>query len=84
LPTLAQNEQAQAPCELAIQFRDGLLWAEVYVPQSKEPLHFLVDSGASASVVNLSTARRLGLKLGPKVKVTAVATTWTHGRVIGR
>lgn len=63
--------------ELPVQFRDGLLWAEVSVPQSKEPLQFLVDSGASASVVNLTTAKRLGLKLGPKVKVTAVATTLT-------
>lgn len=63
--------------ELPIQFREGLLWVEVSVPQSKEPLHFLVDSGASASVVNLSTAKRLGLKFGSKVKVTAVAATLT-------
>ena len=75
---LLQAETADSSAsELPIQFRDGLLWAEVSVPQSKEPLHFLVDSGASASVVNLSTARRLGLKLGPKVSVTAVATTLT-------
>ena len=73
---LLQAETTPAS-ELPIQFREGLLWGEVSVPQSKEPLHFLVDSGASASVVNLSTARRLGLKLGPKVKVTAVATTLT-------
>lgn len=71
-------ETAASPAsDLPIQFRDGLLWAEVSVPQSKEPLHFLVDSGASASVVNLSTAKRLGLKLGPRVSVTAVATTLT-------
>jgi predicted aspartyl protease len=70
----AETAASSVP-ELSIQFRDGLLWAEVSVPQSKEPLHFLVDSGASASVVNLSTAKRLGLKLGPKVTVTAVATT---------
>jgi len=50
---------------------------EVNVPQSKAPLHFLVDSGASASVVNLGTAKRLGLTLGPKVSVTAVASTLT-------
>ena len=63
--------------ELPIQFREGLLWMEIHIPRSKEPLHFMVDSGASASVVNLDTARRLGLKLGPKVRVTAVATTTT-------
>ncbi len=75
---LLQTETAASPAsELPLQFRDGLLWAEVSVPQGKESLHFLVDSGASASVVNLCTARRLGLKLGPKVKVSAVATTLT-------
>lgn len=75
---LLQAETADSSAsELPIRFRDGLLWAEVSVPQSKEPLHFLMDSGASASVVNLSTAKRLDLKLGPKVTVTAVATTLT-------
>ncbi len=68
---------ASVASELPIQFREGLLWMEVCVPQSKEPLHFLLDSGASASVVDLSTARRLGLELGPKVSVTAVATALT-------
>jgi predicted aspartyl protease len=72
---LQADTDPSSVAELSIQFREGLLWAEVSIPQSKVPLHFLVDSGASASVVNLSTARRLGLKLGPKVKVTAVATT---------
>lgn len=62
---------------MPIRFREGLLWAEVSVLQSKQPLHFLLDSGASASVVNLSTAKRFGLKLGPKVTITAVATTMT-------
>lgn len=63
--------------ELSMQFREGLLWVEISVPQSKETLHFLVDSGASVSVLNLSTAKRLGLRLGPKVDVTAVATKLT-------
>ncbi len=61
--------------DLPVQFHEGLLWMEVRVQQSKAPLHFLVDSGASASVVNLDAARRIGLKLGPKVSVAAVATT---------
>lgn len=74
---LQAERHGSSGSELPIQFRDGLLWAEVCIPQSKEPLHFLVDSGASASVVNLGTARRLGLELGPKVSVTAVATTLT-------
>lgn len=68
---------APAAVDLPIQFREGLLWVEVCVPQRKEPLHFLLDSGASSSVVNLSTARQLGLELGPKVNVSAVAATLT-------
>ncbi len=62
---------------MPISFREGLLWVEVNVPQSDTPLHFLLDTGASASVVNLSTARRLGLKLGPKVKVSGVKANVT-------
>jgi predicted aspartyl protease len=68
---------ASAACELPLQFREGLLWMKVSVPQSNEPLHFLLDSGASASVLNLITAKQLGLPLGPKVSVNAVATTLT-------
>jgi predicted aspartyl protease len=63
--------------EFPFQFREGLLWVEVSVSQREEPLHFLVDSGASASVVNLGTAQRLGLELGPKVSVTGVNTKLT-------
>jgi len=74
---LQAESGASAAGELPLQFREGLLWMEVRVPQSKEPLHFLVDSGASASVLNLITAKQLGLALGPKVSVNAVATTLT-------
>ena len=75
---LAQAEPvASAISELPIQFREGLLWMEVNIPQNEESLHFLVDSGASVSVVSHDTARRLGLKLGPKVSVAGVAKTMT-------
>lgn len=69
-----------APATLAgfpFQFREGLLWVEVTTPQSAKPLNFLLDTGASASVVNLSTARQLGLKLGPRVKVSGVKANVT-------
>ena len=66
---------APAAFELPLKFREGLLWVEVNVPQSAKPLNFLVDSGASVSVLNLSTARRLGLELGPKVSVNGVRAT---------
>ncbi|MBI3415274.1 MAG: clan AA aspartic protease [Verrucomicrobia bacterium] len=74
---LQAETSPSASSEFPIQFREGLLWVEVAVPQSKVPLHFLVDTGASASVLNLNTAQRLGLKLGSKVSVTGVSATLT-------
>jgi hypothetical protein len=61
--------------EFPFQYREGLLWIEVSVPQSAQPLHFLLDTGAGVSVINLSTAKRLGLKLGQKVTVRGVDST---------
>jgi len=65
-----QAEPLVSPASgLPIQFREGLLWVEVCVPQSKEAFALPFGFGASASVVNLGTARRLGLELGRKVSV---------------
>lgn len=66
-----------APPELPFKFQDGLLWLEVNVPARTEPLQFLIDTGASVSVLNLNTARQLGLKLGPRVSVQAVGRNLT-------
>jgi len=63
--------------EFPFEFREGLLWIEVDVPQSKKPLNFLVDTGAGVSVINLSTAKRIGLKLGQEVMVHGVQTMLT-------
>jgi len=69
-----------APVSLAefpFEFREGLLWIEVNVPQSRKPLNFLVDTGAGVSVINLSTAKRIGLKLGREVMVHGLQTMLT-------
>lgn len=71
---VARSESSPAP-EIPFVFTNGLLWVQVTVPGSKEPLHFLLDSGAAVSVVNLSTAKRLGLKLGSPVRVSGVGST---------
>jgi hypothetical protein len=47
---------------------------EVKVPQSRQPLQFLLDSGAEVSVLNLHTAKRLHLRLGKPVVVEGVET----------
>lgn len=71
---VARSESPSAR-EIPFVFTNGLIWIQVSVPQSKEPLHFLFDSGAAVSVVNLGTAQRLGLKLGPSVRVSGVGGT---------
>ena len=72
-----QAAESSARAEFPFQFREGLLWIEVTVPQSEKRLNFLLDTGASVSVLNLKTARRLGLRLGAPVKVTGVGTSLT-------
>jgi len=63
--------------EFPFEFREGFLWIKVNVPQSKKPLNFLVDTGAGVSVINLTTAKRIGLKLGREVMVHGVQTMLT-------
>ena len=63
--------------EFPFQFREGLLWVEVTLPQSEKPLNFLLDTGAGVSVINLNTAKRIGIKLGQEVTVRGVETMLT-------
>jgi Aspartyl protease len=63
--------------EFPFEFREGLLWVQVSVPQSRKPLNFLLDTGAGASVLNLNTAKQIGLKLGEAIPVRGVQTTLT-------
>jgi hypothetical protein len=61
--------------EFPFEFHDGFLWVEANVPQSAKPLNFLFDSGASVSVINLNTVRRLKLPLSHPVIVRGVEST---------
>lgn len=61
-----------AATAIPFQFRDGMVWLKVSVAGQREPLNFLLDSGAGASVVDLTVARRLGLKLGAPRSVQGV------------
>lgn len=63
--------------EFPFEYREGLLWIEVVIPQSEKSLNFLVDTGAGVSVINLNTAKRIGLRLGQQVTVRGVETTLT-------
>ena len=74
---LLEGHAAHLPAEIPFQFREGLIWIQVTVSQSGEPLNFLLDTGAGASVINRSTSDRLGLKPGSSVTVRGVATVVT-------
>lgn len=63
--------------EFPFEYREGLLWIKVAISQSEQPLNFLVDTGAGVSVINLNTAKRIGLKLGRQVTVRGVDTMLT-------
>jgi hypothetical protein len=59
--------------------REGLLWVQVCVPETPRKLEFLLDSGAEASVIDLHTAKEIGLALGAPVPVRGVhASTQGH------
>ena len=61
--------------EFPFELREGLIWVEVKAPEASRPLNFLLDSGAGVSVVNLSTAHKLGLPLGKQVQVRGVGAS---------
>lgn len=82
---LVQGQESASPkAEFPFQFRQGLLWVKVQVPESARVLNFLLDSGAEASVVNLETAKELGLALGRRAEVRGVGVSmdayWTGTR----
>ena len=72
----AQADAANlARAGIPFQFREGLIRVQVRVPQTAEPLNFILDTGAEVSVIGLQTMRRLGLKSGKRVAVRAVQST---------
>jgi hypothetical protein len=82
---LLLSQAAWAGSSLAVEFpfklRAGLIWVQVDGPRGETPLHFILDSGAEASVIDLATARRLHLALGQPVTVRGINDTtsgyWT-------
>lgn len=68
--------------EFPFQWRAGLIWVQIDSPHSAKPLHFILDSGAEASVIDLQTARRLHLEFGQPVTIRGINATapgyWTE------
>lgn len=76
--TIVRGEtNSAASAEFPFEYREGLLWVQVCVAERQEPLRFLLDTGAEVSVINLDTAKRLGLSLAAKVRVRGVHTSMT-------
>jgi hypothetical protein len=61
--------------EVPFTFRAGLIWVNVDNPHGGKPLHFILDSGAEASVIDLQTAKRLQLELGQPITVRGINAT---------
>ncbi len=75
-----------APCRAAqipFDYCDGLIWVKVRTTNAEAPLNFLVDTGAGCSVLDLETARRLGVALGGSERVRRVGEGATARRVSG-
>ena len=69
LPLSAKSE---AQREIHSQYQGGLIWLKVDVTGKSEPLNFLLDSGAGISVIDLRTARSIGVHLGNRQIVQGV------------
>jgi len=67
--------------DLPFEYRDGLIW--VNVESAGRSLHLVLDSGAGSTVLNLETAKRLGVKFGAAQKVRGVQSEAVAYRVHG-
>ena len=70
---LPLSAQAQPAAELAFRYEDGLIWLKVDFAGKKEPLNFLLDSGASVSAIDLPVARSCRVQLDAKRSVEGVS-----------
>jgi Aspartyl protease len=69
---LFQPTRSDASTVIPFEYRDGFIWIKVDTLSRKEPLNFILDSGASASVLDLAQARTLRVALGKPEKVRGV------------
>ena len=65
---LAARAESSTPC----RYEKGLVWVDVNVNNSREPLTFLLDSGAEESVIDQRAAKKLGLRFASREVVQAV------------
>ncbi|MDB6035169.1 MAG: EppA BapA family protein [Verrucomicrobiales bacterium] len=68
------TESAHGAQEIPFELKGGLIFVRVESAGTKEPLHFILDSGAGVSVLNLQTVRQLGLTLASLAAVRGVGS----------
>jgi hypothetical protein len=74
--------KADEPVKIPFRFTDGFIRVEVQLAAAPKPLSMLLDSGASVSVLNLATARRLQFPTGKSLSVHGVSSD-SHAYDIG-
>jgi predicted aspartyl protease len=70
--------------EIPFAYRDGMIWLDVTAAgsaNSRTTLHFLLDTGAGESVLDLRAAQRLGIKPSGRETVQGVQGTCIAARV---
>jgi hypothetical protein len=80
---LFSAQASGGPVEVPFVFHNGLIWVRLDQPAPGPPLHFLLDSGAGATVLDVQAARRLGLKFGGREAVQGVDGRCAAYRVDG-
>jgi hypothetical protein len=70
---LPVSAKSQVFGQIPFRYQDGLIWVKVELAGEKEPLNFLVDSGASVSAIDLQTAHTRGVHLGDRRSVEGVS-----------
>jgi hypothetical protein len=68
---------------IPFEYRDGMIWLKVSVSGRREPLNFLLDSGAGVSVIDIIAARRVGLKFHERQTVLGASGRSVAFRVDG-
>src|ERR1700756_2351956 len=69
---LLRPTRSEVSAVIPFEYRDSLIWIKVNTLSRQEPLNFILDSGASASVLDLAQARTLGVAIGKPEKVQGV------------
>jgi hypothetical protein len=70
---LAFSAQSEPLHKIPFRFQEGLIWVKVRLAGTKEPLNYLLDSGASVTAIDLQTAQACRIRLGDPQSVEGVS-----------